>query len=92
MFFKMLSFMSFQKMIIFAPTNKTFKNMATLTNEEIEQKKQQLKQLSEEMKKIINELTEAGVYELSEDDLDEVSGGIVMPDAYICQQQCSHRD
>ena len=90
----MLSFMSFQKMIIFAPTNKTFKNMATLTNEEIEQKKQQLKQLSEEMKKIINELTEAGVYELSEDDLDEVSGGMYIryADVFTCQQQCSHRD
>lgn len=86
--------MSFQKMIIFAPTNKTFKIMATLTNEEIEQKKQQLKQLSEEMKKIINELTEAGVYELSEDDLDEVSGGILIqyPHVFPCQQQCSHRD
>ena len=35
--------------------------MATMTAEQIEQKKQQLKQLSEEMNAIIKELQEAGV-------------------------------
>ena len=40
--------------------------MATLTNEQIEQKKQQLK----------NELVEAGAIELSEDDLDKAAGGL----------------
>ncbi len=34
--------------------------MATLTNEQIEQKKQQLKQLAEEMKALKDELVEAG--------------------------------
>ena len=49
--------------------------MATLTNEQIEQKKQQLKQLAEEMKAITQELAEAGAIELSEDDLDKAAGG-----------------
>ena len=65
--------------------------MATLTKEEIEQKKQQLKQLSEEMKKIINELTEAGEYELSDDEADQAAGGIHIADVYI-SLPCSHRD
>ena len=34
--------------------------MATLTNEQIEQKKQQLKQLAEEAQQLKNELVEAG--------------------------------
>ena len=50
--------------------------MATLTNEQIEQKKQQLKQLSEEMNAIIKELQEAGEWPLDEDELDQASGGI----------------
>lgn len=49
--------------------------MATLTNEQIKQKKQQLKQLVEEMSAITKELVEAGAIELSDDDLDKVSGG-----------------
>ena len=51
--------------------------MATLTNEQIEQKKQQLKQLSEEMNAIIKELQEAGEWPLDEDELDQASGGIL---------------
>ena len=50
--------------------------MATLTNAQIEQKKQQLKQLSEEMNAIIKELQEAGEWPLDEDDLDNAAGGV----------------
>ena len=49
--------------------------MATLTNEQIEQKKQQLKQLSEEMNALVKELQEAGEWPLDEDDLDKAAGG-----------------
>ena len=49
--------------------------MATLTKEQIEQKKQQLKQLAEEVKQLTKELVEAGAIELSEEDLEKVSGG-----------------
>ena len=57
--------------------------MATLTNEQIEQKKQQLKQLSEEMNAIVKELQEAGAWPLDDDELDEASGGNMS----ICHQQ-----
>ena len=50
--------------------------MATLTNEQIEQKKQQLKQLAEEMKALKDELVEAGALPLDEDDLDKAAGGL----------------
>ena len=49
--------------------------MATMTNEQIEQKKQQLKQLAEEVKQLKDELVEAGAWPLNEDDLDEAAGG-----------------
>ena len=49
--------------------------MATLTNEQIEQKKQQLKQLAEEAQQLKNELVEAGAWPLDEDDLDKAAGG-----------------
>ena len=49
--------------------------MATLTNEQIEAKKQQLKQLAVEAEKLKNELIEAGAWPLDEDDLDKVDGG-----------------
>lgn len=49
--------------------------MATLTKEQIEQKVQQLKQLNEEMITITNELVEGGVIKLSEEELDQVTGG-----------------
>ena len=55
--------------------------MATLTNEQIEQKKLRLKQLSEEMNAIIKELQEAGAWPLDEDDLDQVAGG--QPISYL---------
>ena len=49
--------------------------MATLTTEQIEQKKQQLKQLSDEMNALVKELQEAGEWPLDEDDLDKAAGG-----------------
>ena len=50
--------------------------MATLTAEQIEQKKQQLKQLTEQAKAIVEELTEAGALPLDDDDLDQAAGGV----------------
>ena len=47
-----------------------------MTAEQIEQKKQQLKQLSEEKNAIIKELQEAGAWPLDEDDLDNAAGGV----------------
>ena len=49
--------------------------MAKLTNEQIEQKKLQLKQLAEEAKQLKDELVEAGAWPLNEHDLDNVAGG-----------------
>ena len=49
--------------------------MATMTNEQIEQKKQQLKQLAGEVKQLTDELVEAGACSLSDDDLDKAAGG-----------------
>ena len=54
--------------------------MANLTAEQIEQKKQQLKQLAAEMNAIVKELQEAGEWPLDEDDLDQVAGGIPLFD------------
>ena len=50
--------------------------MATMTAEQIEQKKQQLKQLSDEMNALVKELQEAGAWPLDEDDLDNAAGGV----------------
>ena len=49
--------------------------MATLTNEQIEAKKQQLKQLAEQAKKLKDELVEAGAWPLEEDEMGDVAGG-----------------
>ena len=49
--------------------------MATLTNEQIEQKKQLLAEKVKEMKALTKELMEAGAIELSEDELGGVAGG-----------------
>ena len=49
--------------------------MATLTNEQIEQKKQVLEEKMKEAKAIYDELVEAGAIELSDDDLEGASGG-----------------
>ena len=49
--------------------------MATMTNEQIEQKKQLLAEKVKEMKAIYDELVEAGAWPLSDDDLDKAAGG-----------------
>ena len=51
-----------------------------MTNEQIEQKKQQLKQLAEEVKALKDELVEAGAWPMDEDELDQVAGGIPLFD------------
>ena len=49
--------------------------MATLTKEQIEQKKQLLNKLAEEIDAVRKELVEAGVEELSDENLEKVAGG-----------------
>ena len=49
-----------------------------MTKEQIEAKKQQLKQLAEEAKQLQDELVAAGAIELSEDDLDKAAGGYAL--------------
>ena len=49
--------------------------MVTLTDEQNEAKKQQLKLLAEQAQVIYNELVEAGAIELSDEELDQASGG-----------------
>ena len=51
-----------------------------MTNEQIEQKKLRLKQLSEEKNAIIKQLQEAGAWPLDEADLDQAAGGIPLFD------------
>ena len=53
--------------------------MATLTAEQIEQKKQLLAEKTKEAKALYDELVEAGAIELSEDDLDKAAGGGYIP-------------
>lgn len=50
--------------------------MSTLTNEQIEQLKQQLKEKTEEIKVIYDKLIEAGAVEVPDDFLDGVAGGV----------------
>ena len=50
-----------------------------MTTEQIEQKKQQLKQLAAEVKALTKELVEAGAIELSEENLDKAAGGFHKP-------------
>ena len=49
--------------------------MANMTNEQIEAKKKQLKQLTDEAKAIYDELVAAGAIAISDDDLDKAVGG-----------------
>ena len=56
--------------------------MAALTNAQIEQKKQQLKELVAKAQQLKNELVEAGAWPLNENDLDNVAGGRKYPDGY----------
>lgn len=50
--------------------------MATLTQEQIDQKLQQLKQLAEEVSALTQELAKAGAIEIPEEDLKKVAGGL----------------
>ena len=52
-----------------------------MTNEQIEQKKQQLKQLAAEAQQLKDELVEAGAMELPDDALDNAAGGV--PPGYL---------
>ena len=56
--------------------------MATLTNEQIEQKNQLLEEKVKQMKAIYKELVEAGAIELSEEELDGVAGGFGLSDIF----------
>ena len=49
--------------------------MASLTNEQIEQKKQLLEEKLKEVKALYDELMEAGAIELSDDTLGQAAGG-----------------
>ncbi len=49
--------------------------MATLTNEQIEQRKQLLAEKVKEMDAIYNELKDSGIMELSDEELDNITGG-----------------
>ena len=51
--------------------------MATITNEQIAQKKQLLAEKTKEAKAIYDELVEAGAIEMSEEDLDKAAGGLL---------------
>jgi hypothetical protein len=55
--------------------NQTLIIMATLIQEQIEQKKKLLEEKAKEMKVIYDELVEAGAIDLSDDELDAVAGG-----------------
>ena len=57
--------------------------MATLTAEQIKQKKQQLKKLDAEAKKLRDELVEAGAWPLSDGELDNVSGGGLFSSLFV---------
>ena len=57
--------------------------MATLTAEQIEQKKQQLKKLDAEAKKLRDELVEAGAWPLSDGEHDNVSGGGLFSSLFV---------
>ena len=53
--------------------------MTTFSNEQIEAKMQQLKQLTAEAEQLKNELKEAGAWPLDDETLDDVSGGRRIP-------------
>ena len=62
--------------------------MATSTNQELEQLKQQLKVKLNEAKDIYDKLKEAGVEELSDDILDAVTGGRDGDMIYVTNSYC----
>lgn len=60
---------------IFAANLKNYKIIATLTDEQIEQKKQKLSEILKEAKVLQDELVEAGAIPMDDDELDGVAGG-----------------
>jgi len=50
--------------------------MATMTNEEIQQKKQLLAEKIKEVNSILSELKEAGAIELKDEELDQATGSV----------------
>jgi hypothetical protein len=57
--------------------------MAALTNEQIEQKKQQLAEIMKEAKALQEELMEAGAIPMDDDELDGVAGGRTPIEVYL---------
>ena len=57
--------------------------MAALTNEQIEQKKQQLAEIMKEAKALQEELMEAGAIPMDDDELDGVAGGRIRTEVYL---------
>ena len=55
--------------------HKNYIIMATLTNEQIEQKKQLLAEKMKQMEAIYDELKDSGIMELSDEELDNITGG-----------------
>ena len=65
--------------------------MASLTTEQIEQKKQLLVEKTKEMKAIYDELVEAGAIELSEEELEKSTGGLfLLPGVLEALQKFGH--
>ena len=65
--------------------------MAALTKEQVEQKLQQLKQLTEEVNALTRELAEAGAIELSDEDLEKATGGNAKEDIKKKQESVERR-
>lgn len=65
--------------------------MATLTSEQIQEKKQLLVEKTKEMKAIYDELVEAGAIELSEEELEKSTGGFfLLPGVLEALQKFGH--
>jgi hypothetical protein len=65
--------------------------MATLTSEQIQEKKQLLVEKTKEMKAIYDELVEAGAIELSEEELEKSTGGLfLLPGVLEALQKFGH--
>ena len=54
--------------------------MEKFTKEQVEQKKEQLVKLLKEAQVLKDELASIGEWPLDEDDLDNVAGGLILPD------------
>ena len=79
-------------LLIFAPNLKNYKIMATLTDQQIEQKKQLLAEKMKEAKAIYDELMEAGAVPMDDDELDQVAGGYYNKDLFIPSDWTFHNN